>query len=102
MSGEHIECECPVEGHAPGCPNDRLSRSEIARLGLAYERLGRLMQQADSNIDDLAAAAWECGLRLEFRLVPKPPCQHVWSYSMGETEERCVMCGQRQAIEGYR
>jgi len=80
----------------------RLTRSQVALLGAAYERLGQLMQNERTSVDELAAAAWACGLRLEFRLVPNPtpePCQHVWAYSLGEPTEHCVLCGTHCAVD---
>ena len=99
-----VACECPPEGHAPGCLNDPLNRfTGIARRGQAYERLGKLMQQPETGIIELAQAARTCGLRLEYRFTMEPPepeeCTHQWTYSLGDTHKRCVACGELRALD---
>ena len=43
---------------------------------------------------------------MHVRVVPVPALaseehQHVWTYSMGDTHERCVGCGEQRAVPGY-
>lgn len=86
-----------------GAADTRLTRNGVAALGVAYERLGKLLQDPASTVDALAEAAWACGLRLEFRLAPNPPapeCEHVWQESLGDPLARCVRCGAKRASFG--
>ena len=44
----------------------------MAMLGDKLICLGEALKNTDSTLSQVVFAAWDCGLNLEFRLVPKP------------------------------
>jgi hypothetical protein len=53
-----VECECPVEGHGAGCPNDRLLRAAkpvAARVNAELERFAALVAAAEREAAAMTA-----------------------------------------------
>ena len=46
---------------------------DLNELGKRFIALGRALQDDDSTIDELVGLAMDCGVQLEFRIVPATP-----------------------------